>query len=92
MCISKEDIGTSIWASYKISIVQREVIDLETRFATILLMNEFDHRILGLLSKQEQERPDRYWGFKPRHLRRRCSSLPVKVSGQLGAGRYVSRL
>ena len=52
-------------------------------------MSEFDHRILALL-KKKRERPE--WEFEPGPLQCRCSALPVELSSQLGAGRYVDRI
>ena len=40
--------------------------------------------------RPQKFRPER--GFEPWPLRCRCSALLVKLSGQLGAGRYVGRI
>ena len=57
-------------------------------------VNEFDHRILGLLEKQWERhkifRPEQ--GFKPWPLQCWCSALPVELSCQLRAGHYVGQL
>ena len=47
------------------------------------------------LLKQHREGPEKFRSgreFEPRPLRCQCSALPVKLSGQLGASRYVGRL
>ena len=57
-------------------------------------MNEYDHRILALL-EQQRERPGKFRperGFEPGPLRCRRRTQQVHLSGQMGAGRHVSRL
>ena len=57
-------------------------------FILLVWMNEcvWSTHFLALL-KPEKFRPER--GVEPWPLRCRCSDLPVELSGQLGAGRYV---
>ena len=47
-------------------------------------LNEFDHRIVLTLFKQQRERPEKFspdQGFEPWPLRCLCSAPPVELSG-----------